>query len=171
MAGRGGAGLGLARRGAAGRGKAWRGKARINMIYFIRMAGSNYVKIGYTGNGIDSRMADLQTACPRRLELIHQVEGDEIAERAYHRCYFQYLTDGGSEWFDLPTEIIKDITERKTHAHNSNGIEGITPFDVRPISGRQQYETPPGGENVSERGSAFDDPEHQYLFAAMRRKH
>ncbi len=81
------------------------------MVYFIRMIGTNFVKIGYTSGDIDHRVYNLQTGCPRELQKIAVLEGDEYLEASYHLRYSIYKTDGGQEWFSLPDEILAEIKD------------------------------------------------------------
>ena len=144
------------------------------MVYFIRQAGSNYVKIGYTsGEEATARIASLQTANPRRLEVLAIINGDESTEAYYHRKYWQYKTDGGMEWFEMPPSVIEEL-KGLYHEQQSNdnhcGIEGPSPYDVRPLRWGQQYPITEQREDVPGRTAAFDRPLDQRLFSALRRK-
>ncbi len=66
------------------------------MVYFVKMTGTNFVKIGYTGGDITRRLTMLQTGCPRKLQVIATLEGDEALEASYQLRYLIYKTDGGA---------------------------------------------------------------------------
>jgi hypothetical protein len=163
---------GKARLGMARRGLAWRGEG--NMIYFIRQCGTNLVKIGMTQREITKRLAELQTGCGHKLEILAVTEGNDVEEAQYHRMYYEYKAAGGDEWFDLPDEIINQLRKDKGNGRNkedSSGITGDSAFDVRPVCRRQQYQAASTGENVSRRSSVFDDTKREHLFSFMRHKH
>lgn len=72
------------------------------MIYFIKSE-SGHVKIGYTNNGIDGRIASLQTGCPFELTLLTSIDGSIYQEKALHRRFRKYQVR--LEWFVLSGEI------------------------------------------------------------------
>jgi len=143
------------------------------MIYFIRQKGTNYIKIGYTARDVSARLRELQTSNPLPLEIILTLEGDEIREQEMQRRYYQYLSTGGTEWFNIPDTIIDEIKgceyERGTIKHYS-GINGASPFDVRQVFGRQLNIIAGERKNVSGR-HAVDDTSNQHLFSFVRGKH
>jgi hypothetical protein len=144
------------------------------MIYIIRMGSSNYYKIGYTSHADSSkRLAQLQTACPTRLILIAEIEGEEVTERELHRRFWEYRTDGGEEWFEIPLDKITEIEEDycgREFNYNQSSIKGLTAFDVRPLRRRQQHDTTTRGEDVSQRAKAVDNPRNQPVFLVDCRK-
>lgn len=72
------------------------------MIYFIKSE-SGHVKIGYTSNGIESRLASLQSGCPFELTLLKTCDGSMYQEKALHRKFRKY--HDRLEWFFLTEEI------------------------------------------------------------------
>lgn len=56
-----------------------------------------YVKIGYTGNKPESRLAALQCGCPAPLTLIAYIDGSAELERAFHEAFAPLRNSG--EWF------------------------------------------------------------------------
>jgi hypothetical protein len=69
-------------------------------IYFIT-DGTDFVKIGSTAGNVRERIANLQVANPRRLELIDTIECEDVraVERQIHNRFFDRLHTG--EWFRL----------------------------------------------------------------------
>lgn len=76
------------------------------MIYFIKSE-SGHVKIGFTDNNIESRIAALQTANPFKLTLLKTIVGDAEKERRLHFKFKKYRCQG--EWFILNKTILKYI--------------------------------------------------------------
>ena len=56
-----------------------------------------YVKIGYTGNKPEARLAALQTGCPAPLTLIAYIDGSPELERDFHNTFADLRMTG--EWF------------------------------------------------------------------------
>jgi len=77
------------------------------MIYFIKSE-SGHVKIGYTDNGVKTRLSQLQTANPFKLSLLKTIDGDFATERLLHRKFKKYLFNN-REWFTLNNEIMNFI--------------------------------------------------------------
>lgn len=80
----------------------------MHYVYFIRMRGTDYVKIGNTKNVV-KRVADLQVSNPYKLviETIKEYltyQEALAAERAYHETFQQYHVRG--EWFELPESLL-----------------------------------------------------------------
>ena len=77
-------------------------------IYFIRMTGTDYVKVGYSAN-VGARMSQLQTASPFPLSLISTQESSNMRadELAWHRKLAQYHVRG--EWFQLSAAVILSL--------------------------------------------------------------
>ena len=143
------------------------------MVYFLRMVGTDYYKIGYTSrDDVLWRLAELQTACPRRLEVVATVEGNEATEAEFHRQYWQYRTDGGAEWFEIPSDKAKEFDNGNAKQSSYFGaVGGVTPADVRPLRWRQQYTVARGGEDVSRQGWGANDARPKYSFAARGGEH
>lgn len=90
------------------------------MIYFIRQGNTNFVKIGFSRLDSISRLSQLQTGNPQKLELIAEWEGAIREEQALHKHYIEYRKYG--EWFELPLELIKQIKRKKIFFNEA--IEG-----------------------------------------------
>ena len=72
-------------------------------VYFIEAIGTDMVKIGFTGNGVERRLAALQTSCPLPLRLLACVQGTEQYERALHERFAAERVRG--EWFHLRGDV------------------------------------------------------------------
>lgn len=83
------------------------------MIYFIT-DGTGYVKIGYTGDAIQKRLASIQAHNPRQLELLCTFPGDTNLEYQIHRCLRKHWLH--SEWFEK-CEAIEDIVSYALDKH------------------------------------------------------
>ena len=141
------------------------------MVYFIRMKGTNFIKIGFTSRDLKERMAELQTAAPLALELLTTFEGDESIESELHRQCWQYKTNGGDEWFEIPDQILEGILGKyDSNSENFNSAIGTSAFDVRPLSRRQLDHASRIGENVPGLSAAFDNAIHQPLFSSLQQK-
>lgn len=78
-------------------------------IYIIGMENSNAVKIGVASNP-ESRLRQLQSGNPYRLQLIQTFKATEAKERFLHARFREYKLIG--EWFDFgkqnPIELVTD---------------------------------------------------------------
>jgi predicted DNA-binding transcriptional regulator AlpA len=72
-----------------------------NLIYFVGFG--SYVKIGYTTNPIEFRLAGIQTGTPEKLTVFATVKGTPGEEKALHRRFAIYRTNG--EWFRNEGEL------------------------------------------------------------------
>jgi hypothetical protein len=78
---------------------------------------------------------------------------------------------------DFSVEDQLDELRRKEHGEEvgtkqvEGGIGGRSPFDVRPVCGRQPNATKPGRKNVLGRQTAFDIPRDKPIFHVMRGEH
>ena len=77
------------------------------MVYFI--TDGEYIKIG-TANNPKTRLKELQTGNARPLSIIKSIKGSFAIENAFHYKYKEYRVSG--EWFNLPKEIIGEITNK-----------------------------------------------------------
>ena len=131
------------------------------------MVGTNYYKIGYTSRGdMAGRLAELQTACPRRLEVVATIEGTEATEAEMHLLYWQYRTDGGAEWFEIPPDKAKGFDNGNAEQGQYRGaVGGASAFDVRPLRRRQQYAVADPRKDVPGDGWGADDarPKHSFV--------
>ena len=67
------------------------------MIYFLSNGRAGPIKIGYAGDDVGGRVADLQTGNPERLLLIYSCSGDRKREKAFHSVFEPHRLRG--EWF------------------------------------------------------------------------
>ena len=97
------------------------------MIYFIESE-SGHVKIGYTRNNVNGRLAALQGGNPHKLFLRKTIEGDIVQENLIHKKFSHLRCKG--EWFKLERDLIDFIEsphklipsekqERKTYNKNT----------------------------------------------------
>lgn len=176
MAGPGAAWQVLAWLGGAGRGLARIGKARIflgvvRMLYVIRAGGSGHYKIGFTSKeDVYCRVKQLQTGNPLKLSVVLTIDGDESDEAFWHMTFAHRMTEAMNEWFELTDNDLRILENGKNTEFQSSSFRD-SPFDVRPVCGRQQYATSTRGEDVPRRKSAFDSPQHQPVFVVGGRKH
>lgn len=73
------------------------------MVYFIRMAETDYIKIG-RANDVKKRLSTLSSGCPFPLFLVDAIEPkehsyDEFLEEEIHLHLKEYRVRG--EWFSL----------------------------------------------------------------------
>jgi hypothetical protein len=78
------------------------------MIYFIKHSGIPVIKVG-KADDVKKRISGLQTANPFKLELLHQCEGDEAAEREIHKYLKPARVRG--EWFHMDHPRVKEALE------------------------------------------------------------
>jgi hypothetical protein len=162
-------------RGAERLGAAWQGKG--NMIYILQMSGTDYYKVGYTSKqDASNRLASLQTGCPKKLIIMAAGDGSEKDEQLTHLSIWQYRTDGGDEWFQLPLDIAEQLINRFGGLQNEyqeiqRSFSGITPADVRPICRRQQHQVTDNREDVPFKRSAADYAGAERHVPVVRREH
>ncbi len=94
------------------------------MIYFIQSGNNGPIKIGYTENGIERRLAELQTASPYKLNLICYIEGSSVVERELHNEFDAYKTTG--EWFTPSPELNSFIEGLKKSEFNLLNTKDLT---------------------------------------------
>lgn len=68
---------------------------KLGTVYVIGFDG--YVKIGFTGNPIEFRLAGLQTGCPAKLHVYAMIPGTLKDERDLLKRFSEFKTYG--EWF------------------------------------------------------------------------
>ncbi|MEZ4641772.1 MAG: GIY-YIG nuclease family protein [Chloroflexota bacterium] len=96
-------------------------------VYLIRMGRTKMYKIGKT-NDPQGRVANLQTASPYKLKLLHTFKADNAsaAEEALHAKFYAVRQEG--EWFKLSDEErekLTAVTEYRDRCFFVNG-EGLT---------------------------------------------
>jgi hypothetical protein len=84
-------------------------------VYLITDWSSNpeKFKIGITKNSPEDRLKYLQTGSSGELVLLKTYESYNYLkiEGVLHRGYKSYSTDGGKEWFELPSEVVLNFTK------------------------------------------------------------
>ena len=78
-------------------------------VYLLTEWGSTpeRFKIGITRHNINNRIKSLQTGSSNEIVMIssYQSINYQKIERFLHKKYLEYSTDGGTEWFQLPSEL------------------------------------------------------------------
>ena len=94
----------------------------MEIIYLLCELGSNpeRYKIGITNGDPRKRIKQLQTGCSNEISLINTFETkfNRKIESALHREYSKYSTTGGTEWFELPNEEVKEFMTKCTKLHD-----------------------------------------------------
>ena len=72
-------------------------------VYFVRAAGTNWYKIGFTRGALTDRIRSLSHGWPVGIEVVDTTEGDVTLERRLHKYLSLYRMKG--EWFQLPDRI------------------------------------------------------------------
>lgn len=80
------------------------------MVYFILDREAGAVKVGYSAAPM-KRLAQLQTAIPRKLELLGAVSGDMGTEADFHRRFDKAYKKLEGEWYQANDDILDHITE------------------------------------------------------------
>jgi len=103
-------------------------------VYLLCEVGSNpeRYKIGITKSDPKSRIKQLQTGCSNEIVLLRSFDSEHYTkiEKTLHREYSVYLTTGGTEWFQLPSEKVFQFPERCKTLDNNFSIlkESENPF-------------------------------------------
>jgi len=85
-------------------------RAGVGTVYFLAASGTNGpVKIGWTDQPTDKRVAQLQTGHPEQLKCFIEVPGGQVLERAIHRFLAPRRSNGGTEWFDVTVEQSRQL--------------------------------------------------------------
>lgn len=69
-----------------------------NVVYFVELAGHNFVKIGFTSQ-LSCRLAKIQTGSPFAVKLLLAYEADKIHERDLHLRFNDDRVRVNGEWF------------------------------------------------------------------------
>ncbi|MFE6852651.1 GIY-YIG nuclease family protein [Streptomyces sp. NPDC057674] len=94
-----------------------------DVVYVLRLAGMDPVKIGMTRN-LGERVKALQTGVPARIEVLWTTPGARPLERALHVAFQAYRRHG--EWFDLtqlgdPVAAVREVV-RAIHEGESVSV-------------------------------------------------
>ncbi len=131
-----------------------------NKVYVLRMAQSNYFKVGHTTNSVESRRQALQTGNPQQLDVYAVIETDKAYEfeGRLHRDLFSHKTNGGDEWFEIePIELDKHIKKLlggfnhdwpTRYYDKESQVRGLHTYNVRPLPGGQQDSIASGRQDV-----------------------
>lgn len=79
------------------------------MIYFVQAGKNGPIKIGQTSNGVEDRIAQLQSGCPYELKLLWLYTGDDFTESEIHGRFRQEKIRG--EWFRPSQKLLRFIRE------------------------------------------------------------
>lgn len=107
------------------------------MIYFVRAAGTDYIKIGYTADAdsFKGRLQSLQTGQPWKLEVLRVVEdAGQWMESAFHVAFAEYRHHG--EWFTYTPAMMVLALDSKAELrrHIRNGSrDGLAAMIARLI--------------------------------------
>ena len=96
----------------------------MEIVYLLCELGSHpeKYKIGITKEDPRKRIKQLQTGCANEIALIHTYESRfyRKIESFLHKEYAKYSTgEGGTEWFELPPEVIFGFIDRCTQIDNN----------------------------------------------------
>ena len=72
------------------------------MIYFINEVGSQYIKIGFSLKFPTTRLLELSTGNPRKLQLLAYEEGNLKKEKELHKRFKKFHVN--LEWYDGVSE-------------------------------------------------------------------
>lgn len=112
------------------------------MIYLIRAAGTDLVKVGFTDRVPVARLRALQVGCPHHLVLEHELPGGPLDERRLHAQLEQHRDRG--EWFRLPLEFAAAVVaaELRRGALLDAVLLVLRELDVRAFPDRCSCRTP-----------------------------
>ena len=95
----------------------------MGIVYLLCELGSDpeRYKIGITKGDPIKRVKQLQTGCSNVISLLNSFESEYYhkIESSLHREYKSYSTDGGKEWFELPTELVFKFKDRCNQLHDT----------------------------------------------------
>lgn len=119
------------------------------MIYFIEQPDCGAVKIGYTRDMM-TRVRNIATFCPLRLQLIGLIAGTTADEEALHRRFAEHRNHG--EWFrrcpEIDAAMLAPVTDHTRMMLESfrgwSGLAGIRGFELskkagRPVGSKDSY--------------------------------
>lgn len=89
--------------------------ASIGFIYVFANHFSGVCKIGFTTNPTN-RLKQVQTGCPYKLEIILVIKGSIKTERALHKKYKKFKTNG--EWFLFRGQLKESIQKTALTVQN-----------------------------------------------------
>lgn len=95
------------------------------MIYFLSILDGEYVKIGFTGQPLRSRMAKLQTGNPHEIKVMFSIDGSLGQEKEIHKALndvfdrIKVFSNPVNEWYLGNNPIVKMFV----HHVKGSGIE------------------------------------------------
>lgn len=104
-------------------------KYKSESVYFLRVSGTNQVKIGLSKSDYRKRVNSIQTSSPNNIELICaiSVKDASFIEKALHEKYKHCHIRG--EWFDMSNdEVFKAVQYGSMLDFNCN-VHQMTIFD------------------------------------------
>lgn len=78
-------------------------------IYFIRVKGTQMIKIGYTTHDIAQRMSQLQVSHPTELEIVRTFLTRNYQEEEFRLHELFKVQRVRGEWFCLPDEVVRSF--------------------------------------------------------------
>ncbi len=91
-------------------------------VYLLTEWGSSpeRFKIGITKGSVEDRVNQLQTGSSDEIVMLMKYESYNYLkiEKMLHRKYSKYSTDGGQEWFQLPSAEVSDFIKECENIDN-----------------------------------------------------
>lgn len=81
----------------------------MSTVYFLRIGDGGPIKVGFTRGNPSGRIAQLQLACPWKLQIIGFLAGSKHYERALHERLAAYRMMG--EWFEPASDVVRLIDQ------------------------------------------------------------
>ena len=106
----------------------------MGIIYLLCELGSSpeKYKIGITKDDPKKRIKQLQTGCSNEIILLKSFQSEfyRKIESTLHREYAHFSSEGGTEWFQLPSEEVFKFEDKCKTLHNNFMIlkESGNPF-------------------------------------------
>ena len=78
-------------------------------------------KIGITKGSVEDRLKQLQTGSSNEIVMLMKYESYNYLkiEKFLHKKYSKYSTDGGQEWFELPSTDVSNFIKECTNIDNT----------------------------------------------------
>jgi hypothetical protein len=79
-------------------------------VYIVRATDKDLYKVGYTSGGVATRLDQLQTGCPYKLEVYRVLKnGGRGLEEILLGKLSGYGSGGGSEWYEIEQEKLDEL--------------------------------------------------------------
>ena len=92
-------------------------------VYLLTEWGSSpeRFKIGITKGSVEDRLKQLQTGSSNEIVMLMKYESYNYLkiEKFLHKKYSKYSTDGGQEWFELPSTDVSNFIKECTNIDNT----------------------------------------------------